>query len=71
MFICKATKFNTKPNESACHLVTHIRHKTYYRKDKYGQDVISGQGQEIVREILVCREYYDKVMAENFQPHVV
>ena len=71
MFYCQATKVLVPAGETANKLVTHVREKIYYRKDKYGQDVIAGRGQEIVREILVSREYYTQLMAKGFQPEVV
>lgn len=71
MFKCYVTQKQTQPRETACKLVTHIRNKTYHRKDKYGQDVVNGQGTEIVKEVMVCRELYDQVIAEGFQPEVV
>jgi hypothetical protein len=72
MFKCQATGFLSKPNEGAHRLVTHIRNKTYYRHNrKSGQDEIAGHGTEIVREILVSKEHYAKLMAQGFQPQVV
>jgi len=35
-------------------IVTHKRKKTYFRKDKYGNDRECGQGWEIVKEIRVA-----------------
>jgi hypothetical protein len=53
-------------------LVTHIRNKTYMRYNrKSEQDEVSGHGTEVVREVLVSREAYDKLIASGFQPEVV
>ena len=72
MFYCEATKVLVPANESACKLVTHIRNKTYTRRNhKTASDEIIGHGTEVVREILVSKEYYAEVMAKGFQPQVV
>lgn len=71
MFKCQATNKVVPAGVPANRLVTHIRNKTYYRTNKYGDEVVSGQGTEIVREILVSKEYADKMKAEGFQPSVV
>jgi tRNA G37 N-methylase TrmD len=72
MFICAATGVLTKANEPAHRLVTHVRNKNYTRRNhKTNNDEVIGSGQEIVREILVCKEYYENVMAKGFTPEVV
>lgn len=72
MFYCQATKKLSKPGEPAAKLVTHVRNRTYFRwNPKRGEQEAIGHGTEIVREILVSKEYYAKVMAEGFQPQVV
>jgi len=71
MYICQATKTQIGPNQSPKRLVTVVRSKTYYRKNKYGEDVTCGQGTEIVRELSVSKEYYDEMMAKNFQPTIL
>jgi hypothetical protein len=72
MFVCQATGLMSKPNESAHKLVTHIRNRTYTRVNhKTGFDEIIGNGTEVVREILVSKEYYVNATARGFQPEVV
>ncbi len=72
MFRCAITGNLSKPGEGAVMLVTHVRKRTYIRKDfKTEQDDMVGHGTEIVREVLVTKEAYDKLMAEGFQPEVV
>ena len=72
MFKCQVTGRLSQPNEPAHRLVTHIRNRTYYRRNhKTGQDDIIGHGSEVVREILVCREYYDSQIAAGFKPAIV
>jgi hypothetical protein len=72
MFKCQVTGAQTQANEPAHRLVTHIRQRTYYRHNpKTGQDEVIGQGSEIVREALVCKEFYQSAMANSFQPTVV
>jgi hypothetical protein len=72
MFICAITGKLSKPGEGAMKLVTHIRQRTYIRKNfKTEQDDTVGHGSEIVREVLCTREAYDKLMAGGFQPEVV
>jgi hypothetical protein len=72
MFYCQATKKLSKPNEPAHKLVTHVRNRAYTRwNHKKNDHEVIGHGVEVVREILVCREYYEKCMAEGFQPQVV
>ena len=72
MFKCEATKTQTNPNEAAHRLVTHVRNRTYTRRNyKTGQDEIVGHGTEVAREILVCKSYYEQVMADGFKPQVV
>ena len=70
MFICAATGVQIGPNEKPHRLTTHIRNKTYYRLNKYGDEVACGQGHEIVREILVSKEYADEMKAKGFTPAV-
>ena len=72
MYKCQATGFTSRPNEPAFRLVTHVRNRSYVRPNrKTGQDDTVGHGTEIVREILVSKEYYSEVMAKGFQPQVV
>jgi hypothetical protein len=72
MFKCEKSGMYSQPNEKACKLVTHVRSKTYHKWDhKEGQEVVIGFGTEIVREVLVSKEYYSHVMAKGFQPQVV
>lgn len=72
MFICGITGNLSKPGEGAMKLITHIRKRTYIRKNfKTEQDDMVGHGTEIVREIICTRAAYDKLMAEGFQPEVV
>ena len=72
MYYCQATKKLSQPNEPAHKLVTHVRSKTYYAWDRKRQDYVAvGQGTEIVREILVSKEYHAQKMAEGFQPQLV
>jgi hypothetical protein len=72
MFRCAITGNISKPGEGATMLVTHIRKRTYIRKNcKTEQDDMVGHGTEIVREVLCTKEAYDKLMAEGFQPEVV
>lgn len=72
MFYCQATKRLSQSGEPAHKLVTHVRSKTYTRRNhKTNQDEAIGQGTEIVREILVSKEYYAEAMAKGFQPQVV
>ena len=71
MFYCKLTKRLSKSGESAAKLVTHVRAKVYTRwNHKTAQDEAIGEGVEIVREVLVSKEHYAKLMAEGFQPQV-
>jgi hypothetical protein len=71
MFRCQATNKVVPAGTPANRLVTHIRNKTYYRLNKYGDEVACGQGTEIVREILVSKEYADEMKAKGFTPAVV
>lgn len=72
MFRCAITGNLSKPGEGAAMLVTHIRKRTYIRKNfKTEQDDMVGHGTEIVREVMCTKEAYDKLMAEGFQPEVV
>ena len=72
MFKCQATGKITNPNEPAHRLVTHVRSRTYIRKNyKTGSDEMVGHGTEIVREILVCKEYAAECAAKDFQPQLV
>lgn len=72
MFYCQATKRLSQPGESAQKLITHVRNKTYLRRNhKTNQDEAIGHGVETVREILVSNEYYQKAMADGFKPAVV
>lgn len=72
MFKCQATKRLSQPGESAERLVTHVRNRTYTRwNHKKAEPEVVGHGTETVREILVCKEHYLKLMAEGFQPQVV
>lgn len=72
MFICKATGLMSKPNEKSAKLVTHVRNRVYTRiNHKTGQDEIVGHGSEVVREILVSKEYYNQVMAQGYTPKIV
>ena len=59
MYYCQATKRLSLPGDRAYKLVTHIRPKTYYRWNfRTEQDEAIGKGTEIVREIIVCEQYY-------------
>ena len=72
MFYCQATKKLVPAGEAAHKLVTHVRNRTYYRRNhKTGSDEIIGHGSEIAREILVCKEYFAECQANGFQPQVV
>ena len=72
MFICAKTGRMTQPNEPAHRLVTQIRERTYTRRNpKTGQDEIIGFGTEVVREILVCKEYAAEAAATGFKPRIV
>lgn len=72
MFKCQKTGKLSQPGESANKLVTHVRNRTYYRRNhKTASDEIVGHGTEIAREILVCREYFAEAMAAGFKPQLV
>ena len=72
MFYCQATKRLVPAGETAHKLVTHIRHRTYTRVNhKTKQEETIGQGTEIVREILVSKEYHAEAIANGFKPQVV
>jgi hypothetical protein len=72
MFYCQKTGALSQPNEPAHKLVTHIRNKTYFRYNpKSKQDEAIGHGTEIVREVLVSKEYLAEQTAKGFQPQVV
>ena len=71
MYYCQATGKLVAANEVSHRLVTHIRLRDYFRKDKYDQDVKCGEGFETVREIFVSKEYHSEAMANGFKPEVV
>lgn len=71
MYHCQATGKLVPAGTPATKLVTHIRNKTYYRTNKYGDQVVNGQGTEIVKEILVSKEYAEEMKAKGFTPAVV
>jgi hypothetical protein len=72
MFKCQATGRLVPAGESAHRLVTHVRSKTYTRwNHKKNDHEAIGHGSEIVREILVCKEYFAEATANSFQPEVV
>jgi hypothetical protein len=72
MFRCAITNTLSEPREGAMRLVTHIRQRTYIRKNfKTDQDDMVGHGWEIVREVLVRRGAYEELMAQGFKPEVV
>ena len=62
----------SKPGEQPERLVTQIRRKTYFRiNHKTGAREMIGEGSEIVREVLISAEHYNKLMAEGFTPEVI
>jgi hypothetical protein len=72
MYRCQATGKIVPRGTDAHKLVTHIRNKTYYRwNHKTDRPEVIGEGTEIVRELLVCKEYYDQAIANGFQPELV
>ena len=72
MYYCQATKVLVPARQAANKLVTHIRPKTYYRVNhRTGLREAVGEGTEIVREILVSREYYEQAISNGFQPELV
>jgi hypothetical protein len=72
MFRCHFTGKVSKAREMPRKLVTHVRPKTYRRyNSKSGLFEVVGSGTEIVTEVLVSQEYYNKLMLEGFEPQVV
>lgn len=72
MFRCYFTKKLSKPGESPRKLVIKIRKKDYYRFNrKTGTRELSGHGTEIVQEVDVIEEHYEKLIAEGFVPQLV
>jgi hypothetical protein len=72
MFRCQGSGKLVTKGEDAHRLVTHIRNKTYYCVNhRTGLPEFVGEGTEIVREILVSREYYQQAIADGFQPELV
>jgi hypothetical protein len=71
MYKCQATGKLVPAGVPANKLVTHVRKRTYYRTNKYGDEVAVGFGSEIVREILVSKEYADEMKTKGFTPAVV
>ena len=72
MFYCGITGQLSKPGERSVKLVTHVRQRTYIRKNfKTDTDDTVGHGFEIVREMLCRRSAYELLIADGFQPEVV
>lgn len=68
MFRCQATGKVSKPGEKPYRVVLETRAQSYENQFKDEDDkwhTIRTEGYEIVREMLVCREYYEAVKLET------
>jgi len=67
MFRCQATGKVSKPREKPIRIIVETRPQTYenkYKDEDNEWQYLRTEGSEIVREILVCKEYYDTVKNE-------
>lgn len=67
MFRCQVSGKVSQPGEKAHKIVTKTRPRTYTNRVMRGEKeiVITSQGFEIVEELLVCEEVYNKVTNES------
>lgn len=55
MYACERCGKLSAPGEKLNRVVAEVRVRTYFAKDKFGNDVAIGQGHETVRELGVGR----------------
>lgn len=65
MFRCQISGRVSKPGEKAFKVITETRPKTYYRKDKNGNQIKIGEGREIVKELTVCERVYKQMNGDK------
>lgn len=64
MFRCQATGKVSKPKEKPFRIIVETRPKSYEHRYKDEEDrwqSFTTEGFEIVKELLVCKEYYETV----------
>lgn len=67
MFRCQVTGKVSQPGEKSHKVVTKTRPKTYTNRVMRGDKevVITSQGWEIVQELVVCEEVYNRIVNES------